>query len=182
MTEDGDAGDDAVGTDASTTQGGRAQVVGLSLGAVILFAALAVGLVAVARTNSDEDAAGAASGEAGTPGLSGAGAGAVDQLEISATDFAFDPTDPQIPADRDVAVILVNDGSIEHNWTVLEAGTTIASESDYDESMAVAAVGDAVGGESVEGSVSLPTGEYQVICTIAGHLDAGMTGTVAAGG
>ena len=38
-------------------------------------------------------------------------------------------------ADQEAAVALVNGGSVEHNWTVLEAGTTIGSESEFEESM-----------------------------------------------
>jgi uncharacterized cupredoxin-like copper-binding protein len=110
-------------------------------------------------------------------GGSAAPAGPSTSLDIEASEFAFDPADVSIVADTDVEVALANVGAVEHNWTVLEAGTTIASEADYDDSTAVAEVA-ADPGASESGTVNLPAGSYQVICTVPGHFAAGMEGTL----
>ena len=44
----------------------------------------------------------------------------------------------------------------------------------------MAQVGNTAAGETNSASFTLEPGEYQVICTIAGHFDAGMRGTVSA--
>ncbi len=111
------------------------------------------------------------------PATVAAPSGPVTSVEIEASEFVFDPTEVTVAADTDVAVTLDNVGSVQHNWTVLEAGTTISAESDYDEALAVTTV-DAEAGASATGSVNLPAGSYQVICTIAGHFSAGMEGSL----
>jgi plastocyanin len=153
---------------------GEGQAAWLALLTVVAFGALALAIVALVLATGDDGG-----GDGGGGAASG---GPTDQLQISASEFAFDPADAEVFADQEATVTLVNDGSVDHNWTVLEAGTTIASESEFDESMVLAVVGDAAAGESVEGSVTLEPGEYQFMCTISGHFDAGMQGTVVAGG
>ena len=151
---------------------GEGQAAWLALLTVVAFGALALAVIALVLATS-EDGGGGGGGAAASGGPS-------DSLEIVATEFAFDPVEAEVFADQDAAVALVNDGSVEHNWTVLEAGTTIGSESEFEESMVLEAVGNAASGETAEGAIILEAGEYQVICTISGHLDAGMQGTVVA--
>ncbi|MGI9646161.1 MAG: plastocyanin/azurin family copper-binding protein [Ilumatobacteraceae bacterium] len=151
---------------------GEGQAAWLAVVTIVAFGALALAVVAVVM----------ASGDDGGGGGSAAPAGPSDALVIEASDFAFAPEAAAALADTDVSVTLENVGAVEHNWTVLEAGTTVGSEADFEESMVLAAVGDVAAGETTEGSVNLAEGEYQVICTISGHLDAGMEGTVTAGG
>ena len=172
MAADGATEVDQAEDSASPMVYGEGQAAWLALLTVVAFGALALAIVALVLATSED-------GDGGGGGA--ASGGPTDQLQISATEFAFDPADAEVFADQEATVNLVNDGSVDHNWTVLEAGTTIASESEFDESMVLAAVGDAAAGESVEGSVTLESGEYQFICTISGHFDAGMQGTVVAG-
>jgi uncharacterized cupredoxin-like copper-binding protein len=115
----------------------------------------------------------------GSDGGGGAAAptGPSTALDIEAREFSFAPADVAIAADTDVPVTLDNIGAVEHNWAVLEAGTTISSESDFDESTVVFQV-DADPGTSDSGTVNLAAGSYQVICTVPGHLSAGMEGSL----
>ena len=168
MAADGSDVDQAEG-DASPMVYGEGQAAWLAVLTVVAFGALALALVAVVLAASEDGGGGGS-----------VSAGPSDALEITATDFAFDPADTEVIADTEATITLVNDGAVEHNWTVLEAGTTIESESEFDESLVVGEVGDAAVGETAEGGVTLEAGEYQVICTISGHLDAGMKGTVVA--
>jgi plastocyanin len=172
MAGDDAADDQATGSGASPMVYGDGQAAWLALVTVVAFGALALAVVAVVLASGDDGGGG---------GGPAAPAGPTDQVAVTATDFAFDPADVEVFADQEVTVALVNDGGVEHNWTVLEAGTFIAAESEYDESMAVGAIEGVAAGETAEGTITLEAGEYQVICTIAGHFDAGMEGTVAAG-
>lgn len=118
-----------------------------------------------------------ASNTEGGGGGTAAPTGPSTELTVEASEFAFDPADVTIVADTDVPVTLDNVGAVEHSWTVLEAGTTITSESEFDQSLAVTEL-LANAGSSAEGSVNLAAGTYQVICVIPGHFSAGMEGSI----
>ncbi|MCO8127210.1 plastocyanin/azurin family copper-binding protein [Acidimicrobiia bacterium EGI L10123] len=139
----------------------------LALISVGVLLALGISTVALFLAMSDDDSGGGAA----------APAGPATSVEIEASEFAFDPSDVAVVADTDVAVTLDNVGAVEHNWTVLEAGTTIAEEAEFEPDTVVAEVA-ADPGASESGSVNLAAGSYQVICTIAGHFAAGMEGTL----
>jgi uncharacterized cupredoxin-like copper-binding protein len=98
-------------------------------------------------------------------------------LSIAAGEFFFDPADATIAAATEVPVTLENTGAVDHNWTVLTE--EIAAESDFSEDLVLAAVGDVAAGETAEGSITVDeAGTYQVICTIPGHFDGGMVGSL----
>jgi plastocyanin len=172
MAGNGAADDEATGSGASPMVYGEGQSAWLALVTVVAFGALALAIVAVVLASGDDG---------GGDGAAPAPSGPSDALSITVTEFAFDPADSEVFADQEASVALVNEGAVEHNWTVLQAGTFIASEDEFDESLVEAEVGDAAAGGSAEGAVTLAEGEYQVICTISGHFDAGMQGTVVAG-
>lgn len=116
-------------------------------------------------------------GDGGGGGAAGPAVPAGEQA-IVAGDFFFDPPDVALFADEEVSVTLDNEGSVEHNWSVLSAGTQIASEDEFDESMVLAAVDTIAGGESATQTFTFEAGDYQVICTIPGHFDEGMEGSL----
>lgn len=147
---------------------GAGQSAWLAVVSVGVLIALAVSFVALFIAMNDDDPVAAPA------------AGSATSITVEASEFAFDPADVSIVADTDVEVTLDNVGAVEHNWTVLESGMTISDESEFEESMAVAEV-IADAGSSSSGSVNLPGGSYQVICTIAGHFSAGMEGTLEVG-
>jgi uncharacterized cupredoxin-like copper-binding protein len=89
--------------------------------------------------------------------------GGDDAIEVVATDLAFDQSEIAIPADTDVTVTLHNEGMLEHDFAVDE--TDFATE----------IIG---GGESTEVVVNLAAGEYTFYCSVPGHREAGMEGTL----
>ncbi len=101
-------------------------------------------------------------------------------ITVGASEFAFDPSSVAVAAGQDVTVTLNNSGSIEHEWVILTAGTSISSEAEFDESQVLFNLPVAAG-ESVSDSFNLGAGEYQTICAIEGHFAAGMKGTLVAG-
>lgn len=139
----------------------------LALVSVGVLIALAVSFVALFMAMNDEDGGGGAA----------APSGPASELTVEASEFVFDPADVTIVADTDVPVTLDNVGAVEHNWTVLEAGSTITAEDEYEEAMALTQL-VAAPGAAADGSVNLAAGSYQVICTVPGHFSAGMEGTV----
>jgi plastocyanin len=102
---------------------------------------------------------------------------APNALEVSATEFSFDPAEVTAAADQAVEVTFRNEGSVEHEWVVLTAGTTIASEDEFEEQL-VAFELEAGPGEETVGSFTLPAGPYQLVCAVPGHFAAGMQGNL----
>ena len=78
---------------------------------------------------------------------------------------SFDPGEITIPANTDVTLRLVNEGSAVHNLTI--DGVGIVSEM-------------VLGGEAIELVVNLPPGTYAIGCDVPGHRIAGMTGVLRA--
>lgn len=93
----------------------------------------------------------------------GGGGGAVSE-EVIMTDYAFDPQDLTFNQGDKVTLTIKNEGSTAHDFTV-EA---------LDVSSGQIAVGDSA-------QVEIPTdqpGEYEVVCTVPGHKELGMVGTL----
>jgi len=101
---------------------------------------------------------------AGTPETGdeqASGGGMTASLDM--VDIAFEPTTLTIAADTDVQVQLTNNGVLPHNFAVPSEG--IQSE-------------DFSSGASGTITVNLPAGTYEFICSVPGHADAGMVGTL----
>ncbi len=124
----------------------------------------------------------ACGGSSGGGSDDGGSNGGATSATVTASEFAFDPVDLTVAADANVAVTFKNGGAIDHEWVVLKKGTTVASEADFDESMVEARIDAVAAGAEGSKTINLPAGDYQVICALIGHLDAGMKGTLKVGG
>jgi plastocyanin len=91
---------------------------------------------------------------------------AADAVPIAVTilleDIRFEPATLKIPANQDVIVRLENTGAALHDFVVPE----------LDFAVAVAP------GESTEVTINAPAGRYSIICSVPGHKEAGMVGTL----
>lgn len=83
-------------------------------------------------------------------------------LAIAASEFAFEPASATIAADSDVEITLENLGVVPHVWAIQELGVDIHVDA----------------GQTVTESVHLPAGTYEIVCTVPGHAEAGMVGTL----
>jgi plastocyanin len=136
---------------------------------VVCALALAIGLGACGG-DDDEDETTPVSEvtteqEGGAYGGGGsAAAGGGETVEITATEFAFDPAEVTAKA-GEVTFALRNDGSAEHNLEV--------------EGNGIEEVSDTIGGgKSTELAVELEPGTYEMYCAIDGHKDLGMEGEI----
>ncbi|MCU0505837.1 MAG: multicopper oxidase domain-containing protein [Chloroflexi bacterium] len=82
-------------------------------------------------------------------------------LEITAVDLGFQPTNLTVDAPGTYAFALKNTGTIVHDVTFPD-GTTITAQA----------------GETATGSVAIPAEGISFLCSIPGHADAGMKGSV----
>ena len=98
-----------------------------------------------------------------TEGAGGAseGAGGGDPTWV-AIDIDYEAAPETVPA-GEIPITLVNNGSAVHDVTFDELDETVVT---------------ANGGETAEGTTTLEAGEFTYYCSIPGHREAGMEGTL----
>lgn len=106
------------------------------------------------------------------------GGGASSSISATATDFEFDPDNWTVIADEEFTIDFTNDGGVEHEWAVMN--TPIDSEADFSEDKVEFEVEAIEAGTDTSQSFTIAAGEYQVICAIEDHFEAGMEGTLTA--
>jgi alcohol dehydrogenase (cytochrome c) len=94
---------------------------------------------------------------------SAAASAAATTVALSAIDLAFQPKDFTIPANTDVTIEMTNNGAAIH---------------DFFQPDTKADTGQVQPGQKGTAVVNLPPGTYQYWCSIPGHKDAGMVGTI----
>ena len=82
---------------------------------------------------------------------------------MKATEFAFQPDRLAIDAGETVNLTLVNTGTLVHDLTIPQLDIHL-----------IAAPGET----ATTGLEVTKAGEYQVLCTVPGHAEAGMTGMI----
>jgi plastocyanin len=87
------------------------------------------------------------------------------------SDYAYHPRDVRVR--RGQTLTVVNDGGIAHNLTI-ERGPN-----PRDETERVAGTDSFLKGDSAHLRVDLPPGRYVMVCTVPGHRELGMVGTLA---
>jgi plastocyanin len=110
---------------------------------------------------SDSDMGGGMDGGMGHDESSPVADGA-RRIEVSATSFAFDPDEITVTAGEDVAIVLTSEDLL-HDFTIDELDAHVAADPD----------------EPAEGGLRADEpGRYTYYCTVTGHRDAGMEGTL----
>lgn len=111
--------------------------------------------------------------------------GASTSIKAELSDFQFSPTTWKVVAGEEITIELTNNGSVDHEWVILQPGVTIDSEADLpatEEELLADFVyweDEVEKGDSKTLSFTAPpVGEYQVICAIEDHFNAGMEGTL----
>ena len=111
--------------------------------------------------------------------------GASSDIDVRLDSFSFEDSSWEISAGEDITVNLTNAAAITHEWVILKPGVTIKSEADLPETEDELLADFVYWEEEVEAGdmgtfmfAAPPAGEYQVICAIEDHFDAGMEGTL----
>lgn len=109
-------------------------------------------------------------------------------LSVTAKEFAFAPAALTVKAGQPVTISLQNTGAVEHDWSVREieiSGETTSSD-DTMSGHSMGNMGDepklhvaaGVGGKGTLTFTPGKPGTYEYYCTVAGHKEAGMVGTL----
>lgn len=129
------------------------------------------GMVGTLTVSADaklpENAGAAAAPAEGTaaPAEETAGASAdaaAPALTVEAVDIAFKPTELSVKANTPTALTITNTGAAVHDFSIDELGIKV----------------DLNPGESKTIEINAPAGTYQYYCSIPGHKEAGMVGTL----
>ena len=113
-----------------------------------------------------------------------AGGSAPTKATITMTEFGFEPNTISVTAGSPVELTLVNEGAIEHDFVIeVIPVTNISSSNSGDHHMATDEHSEydlhtstAAGETSTLTFTPTESGTYQIICSVPGHKDAGMTG------
>jgi uncharacterized cupredoxin-like copper-binding protein len=125
-------------------------------------AAVAVPMVGCGGSSSDSSTSNAAAPPSTSGGASGAGA----KVDLTATDFKFDPSDPSVKAGN-VTFNLKNDGQVTHS---LEIEDVNGEDKELE--------GEVSPGSNGTLTVDLKPGTYEFYCPVANHKQMGMTGEI----
>ncbi|HEX6139589.1 MAG TPA: multicopper oxidase domain-containing protein, partial [Candidatus Limnocylindria bacterium] len=87
--------------------------------------------------------------------------GPLGTIEVHAFDLGFDPKAVAVSAPGEYAVTFVNDGGVLHDLTFAD-GTVLSAEA----------------GKQASGTVTIPEAGLAFICSVPGHADSGMQGSV----
>lgn len=108
-------------------------------------------------------------------GLSGCGSKGVN-LSVEMTDFKFTPDTFTVPAGSTVNLKMHNMGALEHEYVIMVLGTdaTVPFDSDDEPNIYWEHELEVGGEETLTFTAPSQPGEYNIVCGIAGHLEAGM--------
>jgi len=108
----------------------------------------------------------ACSGDAADGGEGSNSAGGPVTIEVSLSDFAITPDRIEAPSGQALSFAVSNDGQTPHSFAV-DTGNGVVKTPDLDAGTTATLEVDALG-----------DGEYKILCTIPGHEDLGMVGSL----
>lgn len=113
-----------------------------------------------------------------------AGGAAPTKVTVTMKEFGFEPNVIHATADLPVELTLVNEGAIEHDFVIeVIPVTDVSSSNSGDHHMSIDEHSEydlhtstSAGETSTLTFTPTEPGTYQIICSVPGHKDAGMTG------
>ncbi len=100
------------------------------------------------------------------------------KIDITMTDFQFQPKAFTVPAGQEITLNAKNDGGVVHSFVIMNKGQSAGTEfTDEDQPNVYWQVEIQLGGSTDTTFMAPPDpGEYEIVCHVPGHLQAGMIG------
>ncbi len=98
-------------------------------------------------------------------------------IKPTMTDFQFSPSSFTVPAGQQISASITNNGATTHSFVIMQAGHDLKEHfTEADKAYIYWAEPQVLPGQTVKASFTAPSqpGDYQIVCDIAGHLEAGM--------
>ena len=106
------------------------------------------------------------------------GGGASSTINVTMTDFKYEPTAFTIPAGQEITINATNNGAVVHEYVIMKYGLTIGDTFGPEDEENIYWEIEVDPGQSKTETFTAPSelGEYQIICGTQGHYEAGMVG------
>ncbi len=109
----------------------------------------------------------------------GSSSGGSNSYNVTMTDFKFQPDTLNVSAGQTLTVNLQNTGSVQHTFTVMKTPVSGSyTQADAGNIYFNSDVIQAGSSKTVTFTAPSTAGTYQIICTVQGHLEAGMHGSL----
>lgn len=107
----------------------------------------------------------------------GGGGGPSTTIDVTMTDFQFQPSQFTVPAGQTITFNSSNNGAVVHNFVIMNLGTSAGDSFDEEDVPNVYWETELQPGGSTTTTFTAPSapGEYEVICRTQGHIVSGMT-------
>jgi uncharacterized cupredoxin-like copper-binding protein len=105
------------------------------------------------------------------------GGGPTTTIDVTMTDFQFQPSQFTVPAGQEITFNSSNNGAVVHNFVIMKLGTTAGPMFDDEDELNVYWEVELVPGGTTNTSFTAPSehGTYEVVCRTEGHIASGMT-------
>jgi uncharacterized cupredoxin-like copper-binding protein len=102
---------------------------------------------------------------------------ASNKINVTMTDFQFQPSHFTVPAGQEITFLGNNNGAVVHNFVIMKKGTSAGDSFDDQDLPNVYWATELQPGAYVNTTFTAPSepGDYEVVCKTAGHIAAGMT-------
>jgi uncharacterized cupredoxin-like copper-binding protein len=102
------------------------------------------------------------------------------EITVDMVEFMFNPETVRVPAGGQVELTLVNSGALEHEWVIMKLGAQASEPFDENDEANIYWEKEVEPRSQAVETFTAPSepGEYQIVCGIAGHLEAGMVGNL----
>jgi uncharacterized cupredoxin-like copper-binding protein len=106
----------------------------------------------------------------------GGGGGPNTKINVTMTDFQFQPSQFTVPAGQKISLDAANNGAVVHNFVIMKLGTTAGPFFGDEDVPNVYWQVELQPGGTTNTSFTAPSepGDYEVVCKTEGHIAAGM--------
>jgi len=100
------------------------------------------------------------------------------KIDVSMTDFQFQPNAFTVPAGQEITLNAKNDGGVVHSFVIMNKGQSAGTEFTAEDQPNVYWQVEIQPGGSIDTTFTAPPdpGEYEFVCHVPGHIQAGMVG------
>jgi len=108
----------------------------------------------------------------------GGGKGPSTTINVTMTDFHYEPSEFTVPAGKEITLNATNNGAVAHEFVIMKYGTNIGEKFGDEDKGNIYWEVEVDPGKTVNVTFTAPSepGEYQVVCGVEGHFEAGMVG------
>jgi uncharacterized cupredoxin-like copper-binding protein len=100
------------------------------------------------------------------------------KIDITMTDFQFQPNAFTVPAGQEITLSAKNNGGVVHSFVIMNKGQSAGTEFTAEDQPNVYWQVEIQPGGSIDTTFTAPPdpGEYEFVCHVPGHVQAGMVG------